>query len=325
MTVAASRTKRHRFELGVRRHEVRWARALAVSALLWSVAAACGGSSSPGVALIEGADTENAISLRSTGNELIWVDRRAGRVLFRSERTERVDTLGAIPVSNEGEQRGLLGFVGAGSPATLYVSFTRPGDRRLVVTELTLGGKAGRVVWNGTTTDTKAIGGHLETRDGLLVLGLGELTGWGKQNGSGAIVTLDPQGPPDQEPVVLTDGWHNPFAFAVTRDGTIWVADNAPDGQRERIGRGDTVGTMAELPLPQRAPSGVAMMADGRVAVCGFLDGDVRAYRVAPDGDGNVSIERAGTVAKGCTTGVLVDDSGAMIVATQTGLARVVR
>jgi hypothetical protein len=199
------------------------------------------------------------------------------------------------------EQAGLLGV--AEVDGVRYVAYTRTDGQLVVVGQF---GVTWRIVWEGTSTRQKAIGGHLEAYGSLLLLGLGELTGWAKEHGSGALVTLDPLGNQTQEPVVLTDGWHNPFAFAVGPDHTtVWVADNAPDGGVERLGRGDLQGVTTDLPGPQRAPSALAILPDGRLAVCGWLDRRVRRYATTSDTDKPVTVRRTDTIAEGCATGLL--------------------
>jgi hypothetical protein len=217
------------------------------------------------------------------------------------------------------EQAGLLGVASIGT--STYVAWTGASGR-LRVSEL----GSGRVVWNGTTTAQRAIGGHLAVRDGLLVLGLGELTGWAEDHGSGALVTLDPEGVPDQDPVVLSDGWNNPFAFDVTADGAIWVADNAPDGGPERIGRADPAAAgddadPVDLPAPQRAPSALAVLPDGRLVVCGFLDKELRRYEVVPNGTASATIERSGTIPGTCATAVAAFGDGSLFIGDAEGIA----
>ena len=229
--------------------------------------------------------------------------------------------LATIPVGTDGEQRGLLGH--AVIDGRRFAAWTEPDSLTLTVGEVADDdGEAGdggveRIVWNGTATESKAVGGHLEAVDGQLLLGIGSLTAWARRHGSGALVVLDPDGDADQEPVVYSDGWNNPWAFTVARDGTVWVADNAPDGSdrpvAERDGEriSDALRTGPDFidPPPQRAHSAIAEMPDGRFGVCGFLDDAMRAYeRLAAGG-----LERAGTIGR-CQTSVTVLDDGTIVV-----------
>ena len=147
-----------------------------------------------------------------------------------------IETLATIEVGIEGEQRGLLGHTVI--EGVRYAAWTDPDTFDLIVGEVGPDGVE-RVVWDGGGTAGGAVGGHLEAGDdGQLILGIGQLTDWARTNGSGALVQLDPDGPADQEPVIVSDGYVNPFAFTVT-NGELWVADNAVGDDVERIGRGD--------------------------------------------------------------------------------------
>lgn len=246
------------------------------------------------------------IAMRADGEAIEWIERTAGHILRLDPDSEPL-LVATVAVGTDGEQRGLLGHTVI--DGRRYAAWTEPEGLRLVVGELT--GDGHRLVWAGTGTDTRAVGGHLRARDGLLVLGLGELTDWALNHGSGAIVSLDPGGEPDQEPVVLSDGWNNPFAFTVIDDGTVVVADNAPANADERIGTDER---RTDLPAPHRAPSAIAQLPDGRLGVCGFLDGELRAYERTAE-----SFERAGTPGT-CRTGLAVTAEGRVITVTDSAI-----
>ena len=251
------------------------------------------------------------IALRADGEALEWIERTAGTIR-RLEPGSAPAEVAGVAVSVEGEQRGLLGHTVV--DGRRYAAWTEPGSRRLVVGEVVADDEP-RIVWQGTTTESRAVGGHLEQLGGRLLLGLGELTGWAQEHGSGALITLDPDGPADQVPLVVSDGWNNPFAFVVADDGTIFVADNTSVGGRERLAAIGDAGTLVtELSAPERAPSAIALLDDGRVGVCGFLDGELRAYELTDDG-----FERAGTVGD-CRTAVTVTGSGRTVVAADAGI-----
>src|SRR6185436_19896399 len=152
--------------------------------------------------------------------------RRDGRLIFSGFR--------APPVRTDG-QRGLLSL--ALSPEdVLYASWVPRGSDRLVVGILNRKGPT--IIWNGPRTTTFANGGHLEFEpDGRLVIGIGASKL--RRGASGAMLSLDPNGPPSQVPRILSTGWNNPFAFAFTPDGRLWVADNADGKQPERLALGD--------------------------------------------------------------------------------------
>jgi hypothetical protein len=108
------------------------------------------------------------------------------------------------------------------------------------------------------------------------------------------MLLLDPDGPSDQTPTVLTEQYINPFAFVVTADGELWVADNAVGDDVERIGRGDLADRSTHLPSPDdgRAPAAMVELADGRLGICGFLDGQMLAY-TRRDADDPAAVEPA--------------------------------
>ena len=222
---------------------------------------------------------------RSTTVE--WIDRRAGTIrsvaipddgtLTPQDLIDDVSSLATVDVSTEGEQRGLLGHTVI--DGVRYAAWTDADTNHLLVGEVGTDGP-GRLVWDGGTAGG-AVGGHLEASDdGQLILGIGQLTDWAKTNGSGAMVQLDPSATPEQEPVVLSDGYTNPFAFTVV-DGRVWVADNAVGDDVERIGRGDLEARGLHTATGQapRAPSAITALADGNLAVCGFLDGQLLPWQ----------------------------------------------
>lgn len=262
----------------------------------------------------------DVISLRADRDVVEYISRRAGEIRSFSrqpvENQSEPNVLATVEVSTEGEQRGLLGHTVI--DGRRFAAWTDPATEDLVVGELT-SGSVDRIVWEGTGTQSTAIGGHLDTRGGLIVLGLGSLTDWAKDNGSGAFVTLDPDGSPDQEPVLISDGWNNPFAFIVVDDEFIWVADNSPDGSDlpvgerapERIATAEGNGPGLSEPPPQRAPSAIVALPGGRYGVCGFLDNEMRAYEIGADN----TLERAGTIGP-CLTGATVLSDGSIVTAS---------
>lgn len=278
----------------------------------------------------------DVIALRAGGGEsdvVEWIDRRAGTI--RSVDLDDDDvadsdivTLASIEVGTDGEQRGLLGH--AVIDGVRYAAWTDPDTDHLLVGALGeengsgdgVGDGAGvdRIVWDAGGTAGGAVGGHLDaTANGELVLGIGQLTDWAKDHGSGAMLLLDPAGPSDQAPVVLSDGYTNPFAFAVV-DGQLWVADNAVGDDVERIGPID-LGAGAKRVVRSdlevtgtapRAPSAVTGLPNGEVAVCGFLDAELRRWSNDPPSYG----DSLGP----CLTGATVLADGTIVTATIDGL-----
>ena len=277
----------------------------------------------------------DVIALRAGGDDssvVEWIDRRAGTIrsldLAAGDPSEDdIATLASIEVGIDGEQRGLLGHTVI--DGVRYAAWTDPDTEHLLVGVLGAAGSDGspatvdRIVWDAGGTAGGAVGGHLAaTSDGALILGIGQLTDWAKDHGSGAMLQLDPLGPADQEPVVLSDGYINPFAFAVV-DNRLWVADNAVGDDTERIGvvdlspgseRTDRANLDATGSAP-RAPSAIVALPDGDMAVCGFLDAQLRRWTPDPPGYG----DDLGP----CLTGAIVLSDGTIVTATADGLVTI--
>jgi len=277
----------------------------------------------------------DVIALRAGGDDssmVEWIDRRAGTIRSLDLATgdpseDDIATLASIEVGIDGEQRGLLGHTVI--DGVRYAAWTDPDTEHLVVGALSPAGSDGspatvdRIVWDAGGTAGGAVGGHLEaTPDGALILGIGQLTDWAKAHGGGAMLQLDPLGPADQEPVVLSDGYINPFAFAVV-DNRLWVADNAVGDDTERIGvvdlspgseRTDRANLDATGSAP-RAPSAIVALPDDDMAVCGFLDAQLRRWTPDPPGYG----DDLGP----CLTGAIVLSDGTIVTATADGLVAI--
>ena len=212
-------------------------------------------------------------------------------------------------------QRGLLG-VAVDADGRTFASWTRP-DGRLVVGQVAPGPT--RLVWEGPASADIANGGHLEIRDARLVIGIGDLTQNERRDDpaviNGKLVSLDPDGLPDQEPQVVSSGWNNPFAFTILGDGAIWVADNAPGDTGERLARGDDDGSdQIELPTGT-APSGIDQLGSEELVVCGYKSGALLRYRLV---EGRPRAE--GTLATDCRTAVVALGDGGVVYAADDGL-----
>lgn len=245
------------------------------------------------------------------GGGLLYGERLTGRVV-RVDADGATEVIGAVPVSIEGEQRGLLGL--AVRDGQVFVSVTEPSGR-LQVERLD-----GDVVWVGPPSETRANGGRIAfAPDGSLVIGVGDLldpeAAADPTAPNGKMLALDPDGAPDQQPVTLSSGWNNPFAFAFAADGTLYVADNVGGAGAERLAignQGPRPVVLATFP-PDSVPSGVAITADGDLAVCTFLERTLRTYRVV----GGVAIPDAAPLATDCSIGVVALAGGSLAYADE--------
>lgn len=242
---------------------------------------------------------------------LLYGDRKTGRI-----RDLNGDVVARLDVSSEG-QRGLLGLA-VDDAGTIFASWTRP-DRRLVVAAVGSGRQ--RIVWLGPRSTDLATGGHIafDPNDGSLVIGIGDLQDPGSvsdaQAPNGKILRLDPDGPPGQRWTSISYGWNNPYAFDFGDDGALWLADNAPGTQEERLLRADPVGPRAVLPA-RTAPSGLAVVGDDTLVVCGYRTKLLLRYRVGANG----APRPDGTLARDCRLGVVALPDGRLAYATDTSI-----
>jgi hypothetical protein len=216
---------------------------------------------------------------------LLYGERLTGRVRVVDPHGRlRATPLATVAVSIDG-QRGLLGLA-VDRRDRVFAAWSDPA-RVLVVAQIHPAPV--RMVWRGPTTTEEANGGRLAfLRDGTLVLGVGDLLDRERVADplapNGKLLGLDADGAPDQRPRVLSSGWNNPFAFTVTPDGAVWVADNAPGIEPERLARGDVGGrptSVRELPT-KTVPSGLAAVDDRTLVVCGFSSGRLLEFHVDP-------------------------------------------
>lgn len=288
---------------------MRWAAASCAAAL----AGACGASDGADpqavlVATIEvDAGAEPAALAVLGDGRLIIGERRTGRVVavdVSAPETRTVLATVAVDPDAAG-QRGLLGVAVGGDGDDVYAAWTRATDDRIVVAQIAPGDE--RLIWEGPAAADLANGGHLELDgDGAILVGIGDIQEPDRVDDpnapNGKLLALDPDGAADQRPAVRSGGWNNPFAFAVTARGEVWVADNAPGELPERLGRGDADEPLVELE-GRRAPSALVELGDDRLGLCGFLDGDLVGVDLE-DGPtvGDVLLEdvcRTGAVALG--------------------------
>ena len=292
----------------------------------FTVAAACGsaGGGPLEASATVAADHPVALVAEPDGS-VLYAERLTGEVRrFRAdagldpEPVARVDTVGS-----ESDQRGLVGLARTEGGA-LYATWVRPTDGRLVVGRVD--GSAPVVVWEGPVSSDLANGGSLAVApEGRLVIGIGDL----QQDRALAddpdvpnrkVLSLDPAGPPSQSPVALSTGWNNPFALTFDDQDVLWVADNSPGDQPERIGRGDRPADAAtDLDTAsdgEAAPSALVAMGGGHLGRCGYLTGRLDAVDVRGD---EPRLEGL-VLAEPCRTGAALLPDGRVVTATDDSL-----
>lgn len=221
-----------------------------------------------------------------------------------------------VPVK-AGGQRGLLGLAVDDDGAVYAASTAR--DLTLVVDRIAPGEP--KRIYNGPKATELGIGGHLAfAENGRLLLGIGDLGSTklidDPQALNGKLVSLDPGGPPDQRPRVLSGGWHNPYAFDLDERGRVWIADNSPGTLPERIGRGDGDSRQITQLRGTRAPSGIAMLSPRTLALCGVVSGKLERFR-RDDGGRWTS---TGTISRDCRYGVVATSDGRLAVSGSDGV-----
>lgn len=232
------------------------------------------------------------LAVGSDGKSLLWADRTTGQIMRWTGEAELAE-VAQVEVSTEG-QRGLLGIAEIGS--AVYAAWTRQ-DEQMVVAQVAPGPE--RLVWSGFASKNGGNGGRLlATADGALLIGVGTLLRSALVDDPGALngkmLRLDPTGPADQTPVVVSSGWNNPFAFAFA-NSRLWVADNHPADGDERLTWGDEPDGPVTIMPNDSAPTGLASI-DGRLYVCGYNTRAIYRYNVTEAG----RAIRAGTVAEDC-------------------------
>ncbi|CAN5263661.1 hypothetical protein BH20ACT3_BH20ACT3_15780 [soil metagenome] len=190
------------------------------------------------------------------------------------------------PLETTPTQRGLLGLA-VTDDGEVLAGFVN-GDDRIEVAALDADGSRDRR-WLGPSAQNQANGGRLALLpDDRVVIGIGDL--------------LDPDliddpDAPNGKLLDITDGgdgkviagsFNNPFALTAADDGTLWVADNAPGAQPERLMRVGTDGEVETLAQwdETRVPVGAAVLDDGRLALCNYATTELRLVDPDDPGDG---------------------------------------
>ena len=278
-------------------------------------------SDEPKIIISESVDPLSPVALAEGG--FLYAERTTGRII-RSDRTGETEVAVALTdeLATDG-QRGLLGLVTrrAGEATDIYASWTRSSDGRLVVGRLASGTET--LVWEGPVSADLANGGTLAFRGDELLISIGDLQDPDATDDptapNGKILALDPQGTAGQEPQVVSGGWNNPFAMTVVGDD-IWLVDNAPGPQPERVVRISPTGeeSVLELDGDMRAPSSLDVLPDGDLVLCGFVSEVVERLPVPESG---VAVP-SDVLGPPCATGVTVLADGSIVTTTADAVWR---
>lgn len=252
----------------------------------------------------------------------LYAERTTGRIL-RSTRegevTEAVHVAGELRTDGE---RGVLGLEvrrhGVGTE--VYASWTRAEDSRLVVGRFVEDRQ--ELVWEGPVSTDLANGGTLAFRGPQLLIAVGELQDpdavGDPATPNGKVLALDPDGDASQTPEVVASGWHNPFAMDVV-DGAVWLFDNSPGDEAERLARIPASGDAQVLELgKRRAPSGLDVLPDGDLVVCGFRTRVVERIPTPETG----LVAPTEVLGPPCLTGVTVLADGSIVTTTSDAIWR---
>lgn len=221
-------------------------------------------------------------------------------------------------------QRGLLGLT-IDDRDRVFVAYT-DATFDLVVSELVLGAgsdPAERLVWRGPKTVQGGNGGRMIALDGELIIGIGLLNDRDGQADPesivGKLIAIDSDTAADEQiPRILSGPWNNPFAFGITPDGALWVADNHPRDGDERLARGDRgIEPEVALVLPaDSAPSGLAAT-DDSLFICSYNSLELQRYDLLDD-----TVTFAETVADDCLLDVERLTDGRLVYSTGSSIVR---
>lgn len=242
---------------------------------------------------------------------LVVGERRTGRVYRVDRKTGARRRVGLVEnIDARPAQGGLLGLDASG-PGALLAELTAD-DGHLQIVEVGATG-SGRQRWRGPRSTDKAVGGRPVTlADGRLLTGVGDLLdptrGADPTTPNTKILEIHDDGTTSP----LAAGFNNPFAMTAAGN-TVWVADNAPGSRQERIvrvaadGALDVVASWDDV----RVPSGIAVLSDGKLAICYFAKAELRLVDPDRPGDGFGTF-----MADGCRYGVVALPRGGLAYAT---------
>lgn len=225
------------------------------------------------------ADEASALAVDDDGRLLVG-ERLSGRVLRVDPASGDSDELFVVEdLDADLEQGGLLDLA-VDTEGTLLTSYTA-SDAHLVIDEVDAKGTPTRR-WDGPRSAERANGGRMAVLGGdteaqdTLVIGVGDLLEPEQSplpdTANGKLLVINDAG--DASP--FATGFNNPFAVGTDGRNTLWVADNAPGDDPERLVRVTAARTEEVASWTDtRVPSGVAVLDGGDLAICYYATGDL--------------------------------------------------
>ena len=155
-------------------------------------------------------------------------------------------------------------------------------DLPLVIDEVDGSSRAFTRRWDGPRSAERANGGRMAVLGGdtaaqdTLVIGVGDLLEPDQSarpdTPNGKVLVISDAG----EASPFATGLNNPFALGNDGRNTVWVADNSPGDDPERLlrltaARSEEVASWTDT----RVPSGLAVLDDGTLAICYYATGDL--------------------------------------------------
>ena len=226
------------------------------------------------------AEEATALAVDEDG-QLFVGERLSGRVSKVDPDSGEAEALFTVDdLDTDLEQGGLLD-VAIDTEGTLLVSYTAT-DGHLVIDEVA--GSPGKLTrrWDGPVAAERSNGGRLAVLGGdtaeqdTLVVGVGDLLDSESSplpdTANGKLLVVNDSG----EASPFATGLNNPFALGTDGKNTVWVADNAPGDNPERLlrltaARSEKVASWTDT----RVPSGLAVLDDRTLAICYYATGEL--------------------------------------------------
>ncbi|MBK7322935.1 MAG: PQQ-dependent sugar dehydrogenase [Candidatus Microthrix parvicella] len=263
------------------------------------------------------APSATALAVRPDGTLLVG-ERLTGRIFSADPDSATTSNLATVKDLDTGmTQGGLLGLA-LTSEGGILVSYTS-SDGHIVIDQTDASARNFTRRWDGPKTSERANGGRLAVLGGdthdqnTLIIGIGDLLDPAKtprpDTANGKLLRIDEEGGAGP----WASGFNNPFALGSDETNTIWVADNSPGEQPERLlrvtaARAEVVASWVDT----RVPSGLAVTDDGALAICYYQTGDLML--VDPDDPQGGTGPR---VADDCRYGVVSLGDGRLAYSTE--------